>query len=117
MRSGPGGSATVVGLAPVGVEASVPAIEFLSDKSLKGTYYGSGDPAAELPGLANLALDGSLDVSRVVTHTTPLEGIGDGARSAAARRGSANRARHRRGLRRGAARRSDRSGLGHTMIR
>ena len=73
----PGGSATVVGLAPVGVEASVPAIEFLSDKSLKGTYYGSGDPAAELPDLANLALDGSLNVSRVVTHTAPLEGIGD----------------------------------------
>jgi S-(hydroxymethyl)glutathione dehydrogenase/alcohol dehydrogenase len=73
----PGGSATVVGLAPVGVEASIPAIEFLSDKSLKGTYYGSGDPAAELPGLAKLALDGSLDVSRVVTHTAPLEGIGD----------------------------------------
>lgn len=73
----PGGSVVVVGLAPVGVEASVPAIEFLSDKSLKGTYYGSGDPAAELPELARLALEGSLDVSGVVTHTAPLEGIGD----------------------------------------
>ena len=30
----PGGTAVVVGLAPQGVEASVPAIEFLSDKSL-----------------------------------------------------------------------------------
>jgi S-(hydroxymethyl)glutathione dehydrogenase / alcohol dehydrogenase len=71
-----GGSAVVVGLAPVGVEASVPAIEFLSDKSLKGSYYGSGDPAAELPELAELALSGALDLSRVVTHITPLEGIG-----------------------------------------
>jgi Zn-dependent alcohol dehydrogenase len=71
-----GGSAVVVGLAPVGVEASVPAIEFLSDKSLKGTYYGSGDPAAELPDLAELALSGDLDLPRVVTHITPLEGIG-----------------------------------------
>ncbi len=71
-----GGSAVVVGLAPVGVEASVPAIEFLSDKSLKGTYYGSGDPAAELPELAELALSGALDLPRVVTHITPLEGIG-----------------------------------------
>ena len=73
----PGGSAIVVGLAPVGVEATVPAIEFLSDKSLRGTYYGSGDPAAELPELAGLALAGDLDLSRVVTHTVPLEGIGD----------------------------------------
>ena len=51
----PGGTVVVVGLAPEGVDASVPAIEFLSDKSLKGTYYGSGDPAAELPELAALA--------------------------------------------------------------
>ena len=73
----PGGSAIVVGLAPVGVEASVPAIEFLSDKSLRGTYYGSGDPAAELPELAALALAGDLDLARVVTHVTTLDGIND----------------------------------------
>ncbi len=73
----PGGSAIVVGLAPVGVEASVPAIDFLSDKSLLGTYYGSGDPAAELPELAALALAGDLDLARVVTHVTTLDGIND----------------------------------------
>jgi S-(hydroxymethyl)glutathione dehydrogenase / alcohol dehydrogenase len=72
-----GGAAIVVGLAPVGVEASVPAIEFLSDKSLKGTYYGSGDPAAELPELAALALSGALDLPRVITHTAPLDGVGE----------------------------------------
>lgn len=73
----PGGSVVVVGLAPVGVEASVPAIEFLSDKSLRGTYYGSGDPAAELPELAQLSLAGELGLGDVVTHVAPLEGIGD----------------------------------------
>ncbi len=72
-----GGSAIVVGMAPHGVEASIPAMDFLSDKSLLGTYYGSGDPAAELPELAALALEGQLDLPRVVTHTTPLEGIGE----------------------------------------
>jgi S-(hydroxymethyl)glutathione dehydrogenase / alcohol dehydrogenase len=86
----PGGSAVVVGLAPVGVEASVPAIEFLSDKSLLGTYYGSGDPAAELPTLAALALGGELDLRGVVTHVDDLEGAetalerlrrGEGART------------------------------------
>lgn len=73
----PGGSAVVVGMAPYGVEASVPAMDFLSDKSLLGSYYGSGDPAAELPELAALALDGHLDLQRVVTHTAPLEGISE----------------------------------------
>jgi S-(hydroxymethyl)glutathione dehydrogenase / alcohol dehydrogenase len=86
----PGGTAVVVGLAPEGVDASVPAIEFLSDKTLRGTYYGSGDPAAELPGLAALALSGELDVARVVTHLDTLDGIeaaferlrhGEGART------------------------------------
>ena len=86
----PGGTVVVVGLAPVGVDASVPAIEFLSDKSLKGTYYGSGDPAAELPGYAELALAGELDLAKAVTHTAPLEGVeealdrlrrGEGART------------------------------------
>ena len=86
----PGGTAVVVGLAPEGVDASVPAIEFLSDKTLRGTYYGSGDPAAELPGLAGLELAGELDLASVVTHFDTLEGVdaafdrlrrGEGART------------------------------------
>ena len=86
----PGGTAIVVGLAPAGVEASVPAIEFLLDKSLRGTYYGSGDPAAELPGLAALALSGELDLGQVVTDVVTLDGVaaaldrlrrGEGART------------------------------------
>lgn len=73
----PGGAVVVVGMAPHGVEASVPAMDFLSDKSLLGTYYGSGDPAAELPDLAALALAGDLDLARVITHAVPLDGIGE----------------------------------------
>ena len=86
----PGGTVVVVGLVPEGVEVSLPAIEFLSDKSIRGTYYGSGDPAAELPELARLALAGQLDLAKVVTHLDGLDGVeaalerlrrGDGART------------------------------------
>lgn len=86
----PGGTAVVVGLVPEGVEASLPAIEFLSDKAIRGTYYGSGDPAAELPEYARMALSGDLDLASVVTHTGPLDGVeealgrlrrGEGART------------------------------------
>ena len=86
----PGGTAVVVGLVPDGVEASLPAIEFLSDKSIRGTYYGSGDPAAELPELAALAVNGQLDLAGVVTHLDGLDGVeaaldrlrrGEGART------------------------------------
>jgi Zn-dependent alcohol dehydrogenase len=85
-----GGHAVVVGLVPRGVDISVPGIEFLSDKSLLGTYYGSGDAARDLPALAELVLAGELDLERVVTHTTDLDGVegalerlrrGEGART------------------------------------
>jgi S-(hydroxymethyl)glutathione dehydrogenase / alcohol dehydrogenase len=85
-----GGSAVVVGLAPRGVDVTVPAIEFLSDKSLKGCFYGSGSVAAELPGLAELAVAGRIDLASVVSRLAPLEGVqealdrlrrGEGART------------------------------------
>jgi S-(hydroxymethyl)glutathione dehydrogenase / alcohol dehydrogenase len=73
-----GGNAVVVGLAAVGVEASFPAIEFLSDKGIKGCYYGSGNPSAELASLVQLAADGRLVLSDVVTRLTDLDGIPEG---------------------------------------
>jgi Zn-dependent alcohol dehydrogenase len=73
----PGGGAVVVGLAPRGVDACVPAIEFLSDKSLRGCYYGSGDAGAELRELAELAAAGRLELAEVVTHVTDLDGVND----------------------------------------
>jgi S-(hydroxymethyl)glutathione dehydrogenase/alcohol dehydrogenase len=72
-----GGTAVVVGLAPKGVEVALPAIEFLSDKSIRGSYYGSGDAAADIPRLAGLALSGELDLAGVVTHVEPLEAVND----------------------------------------
>jgi S-(hydroxymethyl)glutathione dehydrogenase/alcohol dehydrogenase len=73
----PGGTAVVVGLAPQGVDVALPAIEFLSDKAIRGTYYGSGDAASDLPGLAELALAGELDLGGVVTAVEPLESVNE----------------------------------------
>jgi S-(hydroxymethyl)glutathione dehydrogenase/alcohol dehydrogenase len=73
-----GGTAIVVGLAAVGVEAAFPAIEFLSDKGIKGCYYGSGNPSAELASLVQLAADERLALADVVTNLTDLDGIPGG---------------------------------------
>jgi len=73
----PGGTAVVVGLAAKGVEVALPAIEFLSDKGIRGSYYGSGDAAADLPDLAELALRGELDLAGVVTAIEPLDAVND----------------------------------------
>ncbi|GIU95986.1 MAG: alcohol dehydrogenase [Gaiellaceae bacterium] len=86
----PGGTAVVVGLAPTGVDVSLPAIEFLSDKGIRGSYYGGGDALRDLPALAELALAGELDLAGVVTSVEPLEAVngaldrlrrGEGART------------------------------------
>ena len=85
-----GGTVVVVGIAPSGVEATIRAIDFSSEKTLRGSFYGSGNPAAELADLARLAAEGKVDLSRVVSHTTDLAGIeeafgrlqrGEGART------------------------------------
>ena len=73
----PGATAVVVGLATKGVEVSLPAIEFLSDKGIRGSYYGSGNPAVELPVLAELATTGELDLSDVVSNVSSLDGVTD----------------------------------------
>jgi len=86
----PGGTAVVVGLAAKGVEVSLPAIEFLSEKSILGCFYGSSDVAAELPELARLVADGTLELADVISHFTDLDGVeealerlrrGEGART------------------------------------
>jgi Zn-dependent alcohol dehydrogenase len=73
----PGGTAIVVGLAPAGVEVPLPAIEFLSEKTITGCYYGSADVHAALGQLAQLVVDGRLSLGEVVSDVISLEGVGD----------------------------------------
>jgi len=71
----PGGTAIVVGLAPAGVEVALPAIEFLSEKSIVGSYYGSADPAETIPRLVELIRSGRLELADMVSHLVSLDGV------------------------------------------
>lgn len=73
----PAGMAVVVGLAPRGVEVSLPALEFLSEKGIRGSLYGSVNAAVELPRLTRMAADGRLSLADAVSHVTDLDGIED----------------------------------------
>ena len=88
----PGATATVVGIAPPGAEVALPARDLLSEKGIRGSYYGSGDAAALLASMAELTAAGDFPVADVVTHVTDLDGIdaafgrlraGEGARTVA----------------------------------
>jgi Zn-dependent alcohol dehydrogenase len=88
----PGATATVVGIAPAGVEVALPALELLSEKGIRGSYYGSGDAAGLISSMAEMIAAGRFPVADVVTHVTDLGGIdaalgrlrsGEGARTVA----------------------------------
>jgi len=87
-----GATATVVGIAPAGVEVALPALELLSEKGIRGSYYGSGDAAGLLASMAEMTAEGRFPIADVVSHTTDLDGIepaferlrrGEGARTVA----------------------------------
>jgi S-(hydroxymethyl)glutathione dehydrogenase / alcohol dehydrogenase len=71
----PGATAVVVGIAPRGAEVRVPALQLLSEKGLRGSYYGSGNAASEIGRLGRLLADGRLEVADAVSHLTDLDGI------------------------------------------
>ncbi len=73
----PGGTAVVVGLTPRGAELTLPAIEFLSEKTITGSYYGSGDVAAAVDRIGQLVVEGRLDLPRAISHVVPLRGVPD----------------------------------------
>jgi S-(hydroxymethyl)glutathione dehydrogenase / alcohol dehydrogenase len=86
----PGGTAIVVGVSPQGIEASLPAIDFLSEKTITGSYYGSTDVHAALGQLMQLVVDGRLNLEDVVSRLISLDEVegalerlrrGQGARS------------------------------------
>ena len=88
----PGATATIVGIAPIGVEVSLPAIELIYEKGIRGSYYGSGDAATVMTSMADDIVAGRFPIADVVSHFTDLEGIeaafgrmraGEGARSVA----------------------------------
>ena len=73
----PGGTTTVVGVVPDGIDVSIDARGLLAEKTLRGSFYGSGEPAREIAQLAELIDSGGFDVAGSISHATSLTGIGD----------------------------------------
>jgi S-(hydroxymethyl)glutathione dehydrogenase / alcohol dehydrogenase len=73
----PGGSVMVVGVSPHGAEVSLPALEFLSEKTITGSYYGSAEPRSAIGRLASLVDEGRLDLDGVVSDFIGLYGVQD----------------------------------------
>jgi S-(hydroxymethyl)glutathione dehydrogenase/alcohol dehydrogenase len=74
----PGGRAIVVGLASLADTLTIAPIAFLSERSIKGSVYGSANPAIDFPKLISLYEQGQLDLDSLVSKTRPLSEVNDG---------------------------------------
>jgi len=73
-----GGTAVAIGLAPVGQPAPVDLNDLVrSEKTLKGSIYGSTRPQADFPRLFELYRRGRLPLDRLVTKEWPLHQINE----------------------------------------
>jgi len=86
----PGGTVVVVGLSPKGSRVSLPAFDFISEKNIRGCFYGSSRFHADVPIILGRIQAGRMRIDGMVSHSVPLEGLedafdrlrnGDGART------------------------------------
>lgn len=74
----PGGTATVIGLIPVGEKVSIPGDKLLDEKRLQGSYMGSNNLRIDLPIYVGMYLDGRLNLDDMVTERIKLTQINEG---------------------------------------
>jgi S-(hydroxymethyl)glutathione dehydrogenase / alcohol dehydrogenase len=75
----PGGTAVVVGMAAMSVRAPIaPYWMAATEKTLKGTMYGSVRPNVDIPILVDLYLDGRLKLDELISRTYALDEINEG---------------------------------------
>lgn len=71
----PGGRAVVAGLTPFAEEIRIPVVSLLLDRSVRGSIYGSLDPARDFPRLFELCARGELEIEVLAGPDHPLEQV------------------------------------------
>src|SRR5258708_7602910 len=72
----PGGRTILGGVPRQEGETTFPSLLLsVSEKTLKGCYYGSASPPRDFPAMLSLYRAGRLDLDSLITQRLPLEGI------------------------------------------
>lgn len=85
----PGGTATVIGMVPLGTKVELEGADFLSERRLQGCLMGSNRFRIEMPRILELYSQGRLKLDELITARIPLEGLN--AAAAELREGSVAR--------------------------
>lgn len=73
-----GGTATVIGMIPIGTTVEVQGVALLAEKKLQGSTMGSNRFRIDMPTYANLYLQGRLKLDELVSRTLALDEINAG---------------------------------------
>jgi S-(hydroxymethyl)glutathione dehydrogenase/alcohol dehydrogenase len=72
-----GGTATVIGMIPLGQNVELPGYMFLSEKKIQGSNMGSNRFRTDMPRYVDMYLNGTLKLDELVSARLPLEEIND----------------------------------------
>ena len=75
---GRGGTATVIGMVPIGQQLEIEAFHLLMEKRLQGSNMGSNRFRVDMPQYVEWYLAGKLKLDELVSATMPLDKINDG---------------------------------------
>ena len=87
----PTGTATVIGMVPVGVKVELQAIEFLQEKKLQGSLMGSNRFRTDFPRYAQFYLQGRLKLDELISDRIKLSDVNQGIENLKTNRASVAR--------------------------
>jgi len=73
-----GGSATIVGIMPLGTKIELHGLDFLRERRIQGSYMGSSHIRVDMPRLVDFYLSGQLKLEEWVTSRIRLQDINEG---------------------------------------
>jgi len=74
----PGGTATIIGMVPLGVKIELHGYDFLRDRKLQGTSMGGNRFRVDMPRLLSLWRQGRLKLDHLISGRLKLDQINDG---------------------------------------
>ena len=74
---GPGGTATVIGMIPVGVMVELHGVDFLAEKKIQGSNMGSNRFRVDMPRFVDFYLNGKLHLDQMISKHIKLHDVND----------------------------------------
>ena len=73
-----GGTATIVGMIPIGQMVSIMGAAFLGEKKLQGSMMGSNRFPVDMPRLVDFYMNGKLKLDQMISQRIKLEQVNEG---------------------------------------